>query len=175
MEPSVLISILNHLGATCALQKDYESAEKHYKRALALVESHSGKASIAVVAPLIQLAGLYITAKRYDEAQPCYERVLEIRTRQYGSEHAEVLASLLHMAELHKIQRDFHESEHFYEKAVAMGEHLYESSDPKVAELLEKLSEVVLLCGQNERASELMARARTIRQNDSKVKMAIEI
>jgi len=79
-----LAADLNNLGAIYELDRDKQTAEPLFLRAMGLDEKALGPESPEVGTDLNNLGLLYLLSKRYDESEKTYHRALAIRIKAFG-------------------------------------------------------------------------------------------
>ena len=82
-------------------QKEYESAEQLYRKALQIAEQ-AKKGPGEVASLLSNLASLYHEQEKYSDAEPLYQKSLEMVEKTFGPNHAKVARRLRHLADLYQ-------------------------------------------------------------------------
>ena len=82
-----LIPVLDRLGEIQVSLRDYEPAEKHYRRALAIRERLYGRDSADLLQTLDGLAYSCFGQKKYDIAEPLYQRLIALWISSAGKDH----------------------------------------------------------------------------------------
>ena len=94
-------AMLNRLAGLYQAQKEYESAEQLYQKALQIAEQ-AKKAPGEVASLLSNLASLYHEQGKYSDAEPLYQKSLEMVEKTFGPNHAKVARRLRHLANLYQ-------------------------------------------------------------------------
>ena len=102
-----LVSALNNLGAVQLGRKEYEEAERHLRRALALADKHGGEYSVLAADINTHLGLLRSRARDYAEAEGFYLRALALKAQSRGAAPPDLVAAHLNLIEVQLIRRDF--------------------------------------------------------------------
>jgi CHAT domain-containing protein/Tfp pilus assembly protein PilF len=119
---------------------EYTTAEKLYKRALAMDEKVYGPKHPQVAVRLNNLALFYHDLGKYDQAQPLYERTLHINETGYGMSHPETARSLNHLGKLYYDRGYYKKAQPLYERALSIYENTSRSGEPAVAAVLNNMA-----------------------------------
>jgi len=107
--PLAEAQIRQTLGLTYQKMGDYEAAQPHMERALAIRRRQLGEEHPATLTSLKGLGTLYLDWGRYQEAEPSLVRAFAIRKRILGEEHRDTLESMSDLAWQYMCEARFEE------------------------------------------------------------------
>ena len=87
------------VGRSCLRLRQYEQAELHLKKALAIREVQAGRLSGSVLWPLRELTTLYRYTSDHENADETWERVIQIQQKLNGKNHHKTIEARLGQAE----------------------------------------------------------------------------
>ncbi|HEY9793092.1 MAG TPA: tetratricopeptide repeat protein [Candidatus Obscuribacterales bacterium] len=93
--------------------RQWNDAERHYKRAMGILEHSHGPKNIKLSPAIIKLIELYMIQQRYADAEPMCWRLVEINQGAYGADHLEVARALQRLARVMDAQTRYPEAEQF--------------------------------------------------------------
>jgi tetratricopeptide (TPR) repeat protein len=155
----VVLRALDSLATAYRIANRPADAEKHYRRALGMLEG-TGSRELEIAQVLSGLGMALAAQERFAEALPLYERSQAIRTKLLGPEHPETAAALHNLAAAQAGLKHFVQAAKLYEQSQAMLEKTLGADHPASAagaqslqafrrslipELLERFSTVVSL------------------------------
>ena len=112
---------LNRLAVLYHSQRKYKTAERLYKRALAVSKKESGSRQGAEVATILNnLARLYHDQDRFADAEPLYKRSLAIVEKTLGSKNSKASTRVRNLADLYHAQGRDEEARPLYQRLAAM-------------------------------------------------------
>ena len=110
-QPLVEAAVRTTLGEAYYGLGEYDSAEAHLARALALRRAELGEEDPLTLSTMHTLAGVYSNQARYTDAEALFVKVLALRRRILGEEHRATLATMNLMALLYGRQGRYAEEE----------------------------------------------------------------
>ena len=116
--------MLNRLAVLYHSQKNYEAAERLYKRALKAAETAPTEQRGEEATVLNNLARLYHDENRDVEGEAMYKRSLAIVEKTFGPNHAKVARRLRNLADLYRAQDRHDEATQLFNRAKAIEEAL---------------------------------------------------
>jgi tetratricopeptide (TPR) repeat protein len=159
-EDTRLAAVLNDLGSVDYRLDDLPLAERWYRRSAAIWEAR-GDAEHAV-APLANLAGLYLTLKRYSAAEDLLRKALDIATGKLGPDHPQTNTVLAFQANLAFSRRDYNTAASLSERVVAGVWKTRGPADPQLAAVIGNLGRVYRVQGRKEESARLFLEAAQI-------------
>jgi tetratricopeptide (TPR) repeat protein len=157
---------LENLADVYRAQGREPDAEALYRTALERRVEILGPGHQRVAVGLENLATFYAQQGSYASAEPLYWRALEISEANLGPDHPDVATVLLGLARVRHSQLEYADAEPLYQQALAIREQVLGPNDMTVAELLEPYADLLRAMGRGVEATEMEARARSIRPDD---------
>jgi tetratricopeptide (TPR) repeat protein len=94
-------------------QRRFEEAQRHFERALNLIESKRGPSHPDLAMPLNYLGALHAIQHQFDMALPYFERAFSIEERSLGPAHPLMREYIKYLASLHVSRAQYQEAEAF--------------------------------------------------------------
>lgn len=132
-------SLLRLGDAMCMLRK-HGDAERHYKRALGILEHSHGQKNVRTISGLVKLIDLYMLQQRYLDAEPLCWRLVQINQETHGPEHLEVARSLEKLARVLDAQSRYSEAEQYLLSTIRIMERQLGIEHPEMKAALRHLS-----------------------------------
>jgi len=114
-------------------------AERHYRRAIDLLEKAYGRKHHTLVAPFHNLGVLYMATKRYSKARTAFQSSLDISITAFGDGHPETADAISALAIVIARQGEHKESERLQRRALTLREAALGKDHPRVAQSLNSL------------------------------------
>lgn len=156
--------LLNQTAYYLEERSQYEEAELHYLRLLAIRERVLESDHPDLAKTLNNLAALYHRQGKYRQAEPLLQRALAIRERMLGREYPEIAQSLNNLAVLYEKKGKFEQAEPLYQRALAIREQIVGPMHPATAMSLNNLALFYEKQAKYQQAEELYQRALIIRE-----------
>lgn len=139
-----LVPDLELLGRVMLGQLKVREAEEYYRRALAIVEKHSGPEDLSVLPHLHNLIRVCVlTTERKPEAEAVWERVIRLREKQQGPDHDDIAGDIVRLAKLRTGMQKYKEAEAGYWRALLMLERLHGRDHAVLPAVLEALADML--------------------------------
>lgn len=149
-------NISSCLGLAYQQGKQYESAERMFKRVIAINEK-AGASDASAWRAYAQLAHLYASQKRYVEAEPLYEKAVALKGSQTQDLNLAVL--MYSLADDKLYQHKYAEAEAHYRKALSIEEAQVEKQTQQLAHVLSQLARVLSFQNKNDQVEPLFKRS----------------
>lgn len=151
-----------NLASLLRRQGEFDSAQVHYGRALAIREALGDGPALAT--SLMGYANLLLETGKYEEAEPLYQRAITILRRDKGPEDPALGLPLFNLALLyHRLER-FSEAKPLFEQVIAIHEKQYGPDHPEVANDLTGLAPTLEGLGEYDQARAVLERALRIEE-----------
>ena len=130
----MLVETHELLGDVKRAQRQFASAENHFKRALSIDETSSGAQSESLARLMRKYAGLHCDKQDHTLAKPLLKKALAIRKALRKPQDEEYANAYLQLAEVYYVECNYGPAELYYKKAVAIrkkiiGAHTLEYAD----------------------------------------------
>lgn len=142
------------LGRILHLKGDYESADKHYRRSLAINEDELGANDVETNKIRMHLSTLLNHQQKYEEALAMLERVYSIRQEHYPGDHSEYSEVFLATGSVMNALGRYDEATATYDKAFAMNERLFGADNRRNVFIVNGLGKVAEAQGDYALAAE---------------------
>lgn len=163
-----LVPSLLRLGdSQCSLRRHSE-AERHYKRALGILEHSHGQKNVKTIQAVVKLIDLYMLQQRYLDAEPLCWRLVQINQEAHGPEHLEVARSLEKLARVLDAQGRYPEAEQYLLSTIRIMERQLGIEHPELKGALRHLSSFwkrKSKQSEHKRIGELLVEAELITEN----------
>ena len=136
-QPLVEAQIRMTLGRTYRHLGEYETADKHLRRAYRLRREELGEDHPETLESAFELGVVQLYRGQDDEASVSLERVLRLQQRTLGHRHADTLATMGWLALGLSLQRDFEAAEPLFAQANAGFEQLLGRDHPDALDCLD--------------------------------------
>ena len=156
----------NNLALVIHDQQRYDEAEPYYRRALAIAEKVFETQHPQLARIINNLGNLALDRGRFDEAEELFHRALDMRQAIFGDEHPEVAWSLRDLGVLQDRRGDPESGLPFLEQAYSVFAAVNGIDHPELAEILDSWAEALEHAGRTEKATDIRARAASIRDRD---------
>lgn len=113
-------SALYNLGSLHAQRKEFDEAEKLYRRALAVAEKNGEKQAELAGELNTQLGLLRFRAGDEREAESYQLRALSLKEQARGASHPNLVPSLLNLVEVQLVRRDYDKAEAYLDRVVTI-------------------------------------------------------
>lgn len=131
--PNVTRSIVG-LGMLYDAQRRFEEAQRHFERALHLIENTRGPRHPDLVMPLNYLGALHAIQHQFDRALPYFERAFSIQERSSGPAHPLIREHIKYLAALHVTRAQYLEAEAFLTRVLDLTKPSSEKMSREAAE-----------------------------------------
>jgi tetratricopeptide (TPR) repeat protein/CRP-like cAMP-binding protein len=135
-----MVPLLTQLGDLYTELRNWQEAERCYRRAFSILEHSHGAKNVKLSPALIKLIELYMIQQRYNEAEPLCWRLVEVNQAAYGADHLEVARSLQRLARVLDAQSRYAESEQFLLSTIRIMEKQLGVDNPELKGALRHLS-----------------------------------
>jgi tetratricopeptide (TPR) repeat protein len=126
---------LHNLGAVNRELGHYPEAERYYRRAISLWESHQPERARELAGSLHNLAVLHMMLGRLSQAEPLYRRAYELRRGALGPSDPLTASSMHGLAELLQQRRKYAEADALYLQAATVIEAAHGANSLEVADI----------------------------------------
>ena len=113
-----MAATLNGFGVLCKYAGWFARGERHYRRALAILEAHLGPEHDEVATILHNLGGIEHARGRWELAEPWARRAMALRTASLGVTHPRVAADAVALAAIVEELGRTDEAETLYRRAL---------------------------------------------------------
>jgi CHAT domain-containing protein/tetratricopeptide (TPR) repeat protein len=158
-EHPVVIKSLNLLAEMYKQNRQFDEAEKKYRRVLEIFEGKYGRKHYTVAATIGNIAKFYTSTGRRRMAEPLYLEALDIYKQVYGTEHASVVTMMYNIALLYDSMGRLSDAEPMYKKAIALAEKVHGKDHPTVASGLNNLGLLYYTSGRYDEVEPYYRRA----------------
>ena len=131
---------------------DYETAARHYRDTIALLEESVAPDHPDVANLLNNLGGALVNLGRFDEAQRALDRALEVWTTQLGERHPLVAVALTSQIALYERRREYAKALEASARALSIRREELGDEHPSVATTLDNRASLLLYTGQLDEA-----------------------
>jgi len=146
-ESSGVAATCTDLGNTYFRLNKLDDAEKHYKRALAIIEkTQVGKP--AVVDAINKLTQLYDAKKQFAQSLPLNEKALAILEKNLGKDHQAVAGAVTKLATTHAAMEQYDKAEPLFVRALAVQEKTLGKEDVEVGKTCFALGRLYVQMGK---------------------------
>jgi tetratricopeptide (TPR) repeat protein len=128
---------LNNLGAVHLHLNDVAEAERCYRLSASIWERRGD--AVNTLAPVTNLAGVYLARRQYTAADNLLRHALELATDKLGTEHPQVAVILSYLSDVALAERDLESASSLSERALAVVRHNHPAPDPDLALALDNL------------------------------------
>ena len=133
-EGNLLAQTLNLLGSLQLSRGNYDAAEPHLTRALAIREKIADRDHPDLARSQNNVGALYIAQGKLAKAEPLLKRALAIRNKAFGREHPDVAASLENLAMLYSALGKHAQAESLFTSAIEIWKNLGDSRNLATSE-----------------------------------------
>ncbi|MEM9462092.1 MAG: tetratricopeptide repeat protein [Myxococcota bacterium] len=152
-EPLDVAHSLNHLGLVLRSQGEYEAAQHHHQRALAIKQKALGPDHPSVAATLQNLGNVsFFSQGDYENAKTYYHKALTIYEKALGLDHPSVAVTLSNLGNVFFSQGDYENARLHYRRALVLEQKALGPDHPDVAKKWGHLGHVFLRQGNLEEA-----------------------
>lgn len=121
------VGVFNTQGLCFFEKKDYESAEKYFKKLIGLVEQSKNHPD--VIAVYVNMGELYSVTGDYQKALPYFEKCLKISQESFEADNDYTAMAYNNIARVYQKLEDFDKTKDYYQKAIKVsllntGKHL---------------------------------------------------
>ena len=113
------------LGRIIHLKGEYDRAEGHYRKSLAIYEAEKGLRDITTNDIRMHLSTLLNHQEKHEEALELLQQIYEIRQEHYPGDHGEYSEVFLAMGSAYTSLERYDEATEIYERALAMNDRLF--------------------------------------------------
>jgi tetratricopeptide (TPR) repeat protein len=150
----------NNLGVINLRLNLLGDAEQCYRRSAAIWESRGD--TVKALAPLTNLAEVYLARKQFSPAEKLLRHALELSTEKLGPEHAQTAAILTYLSDSALHQRDFAAAASLSERALAVLRKIHTPPDPELAVAVDNLGTMYRALGRRQDSDRMYIEAAEI-------------
>ena len=161
-----LATSLANLAQLKLRQRNYDEAERLFRRSLEIRESALGHDHASLVQTLNGLAAVYYARGDVDTAEPLFRRALSIIERRLGAQHPDILTSLNSLARIAFKRSDYAAAGPLLERLLLIKESTVGHDHPESAPILTSLVKVRCAEGALGEAERLARRVVAIRESE---------
>ena len=159
-----LATSLANLAQLKLRQKNYDEADRLFRRSLQIRESALGPDHASLVQTVNGLAAVCYARGDIDAAEPLFQRALSITERRLGAQHPDIVTSLNSLARIAFKRNDYSAAGPLLERLLVMKESTVGPDHPEAAPILGSLVKVRVAEGALDEAERLARRVVTIRE-----------
>jgi len=130
--------VLNSIGELYFYDDNYATAEKHFKKALKIVNNADGSDLQSAI--LGNLAEVYRALGKYNEAEAHYEMACKIAKKSLGVKHPDYALLLNNLAAFYNDRCRYTDAIRFYEESLQMTKNVYGGKHPDYARTLNNIA-----------------------------------
>ena len=155
-DDTLVIASVQYLGAVARYTGQLDSAERHYRDAIAMRERVQGPDDPAVAYTMVRLADiLWEERERPDDARALYERALPVMRAALGPSHPTVLAAESDFGMLRAQQGAVEEAERLQRRVLAAYRARYGPTHPSTVGALGRVAHALTHAGRHAEAEVL--------------------
>ncbi len=161
-----LATSLANLAQLKLRQKNYDEADRLFRRSLQIRESALGPDHASLVQTVNGLAAVCYARGDIDAAEPLFQRALTITERRLGAQHPDIVTSLNSLARIAFKRNDYGAAGPLLERLLVLKESTVGPDHPEAAPILGSLVKVRCAEGALDEAERLARRVVTIRESE---------
>ncbi|MEM9459882.1 MAG: tetratricopeptide repeat protein [Myxococcota bacterium] len=162
--PIELAGSLDNLGTVHWSHGEYDKAEEHHLRALAILEKALGPDHPLLDHTLINLGNVFWIRGQYEEAREYHLRALASARKALGPDHIHVAEILNNLGTVYLDQAEYDKAKEHFERAQVLTEKALGPDHLRMAIGLSNLGAVYGTQGEHDKAQEYFERALAIRE-----------